>query len=224
MMAYDGAASLPESRSSADPRELYAERAAIGLLGSLIVRDFPDGTRAVVRIVETEAYDQLDPASHAYRGRTERNRAMFGPANYAYVYSIYGMHHCINVTAGPDGFGCGALIRAAQPVEGHDVLVRHRYPASDGAPAAAQRRNLTNGPAKLCQALGIGMDLYGHDMSQPPLRIVPRGLEAGESVARTPRIGIRKAADRLRRYIIVGNPCVTPSPLNAGAQPVNMGM
>lgn len=223
-MAYDGAASLPESRSSADPREQYAERAAIGLLGSLIVRDFPDGTRAVVRIVETEAYDQLDPASHTYRGRTERNRAMFGPANHAYVYSIYGMHHCINVTAGPDGFGCGALIRAAQPVEGRDVLARHRYPASGGAPAAAQRRNLTNGPAKLCQALGIGMDLYGHDMSQPPLRIVPCGLEAGESVARTPRIGIRKAADRLRRYIIVGNPCVTPSPLNAGAQSVNMGM
>ena len=212
MTAYDGAAPC------ADPRSRYAEQAAIGLLGSLLVRDFPDGTRAVVRIVETEAYDQLDPASHTYRGRTERNRAMFGPAGHAYVYSIYGMHHCINVTAGPEGFGCGALIRAAQPVEGRDVLARHRYPASDGALAATQIRNLTNGPAKLCQALGIGMDLYGHDMSRPPLRIVPNPLEPGETVACTPRIGVSKAVDRLRRYIIVGSPCVTPSPFNAVAE------
>jgi|GEM_PF-116687 len=190
-----------------------ADEAAAGLLGCLLVRDWPDGTRSAVRIVETEAYDQNDPASHTYHGRSERNRAMFGPAGHAYVYFTYGMHYCVNVTAGADGFGCGVLIRAGEPVEG----VEHMRALRGGRTGV----ELTNGPAKLCQALAIDTSLYGHDLSTAPLRLVRASLREGERIARTPRIGISKAADRPRRLIIMGNPYVSKSPLNAKAVPLD---
>lgn len=190
-----------------------ADEAAAGLLGCLLVRDWPDGTRSAVRIVETEAYDQNDPASHTYHGRSERNRAMFGPAGHAYVYFTYGMHYCVNVTAGADGFGCGVLIRAGEPVEG----IEHMRALRGGRTGI----ELTNGPAKLCQALAIDTSLYGHDLNNPPLRLVRASLREGERIARTPRIGISKATDRNRRLIIMGNPYVSKSPLNAKAVPLN---
>lgn len=189
-----------------------ADEAAAGLLGCLLVRDWPDGTRSAVRIVETEAYDQNDPASHTYHGRSERNRAMFGPAGHAYVYFTYGMHYCVNVTAGADGFGCGVLIRAGEPVEG----IEHMRALRGGRTGV----ELTNGPAKLCQALAIDKSLYGHDLNNPPLRLVRASLREGERIARTPRIGISKATDRDRRLIIMGNPFVSKSPLNAKAVPL----
>ena len=101
-----------------------ADEAAIGLLGCLLIREFDDGGIAAARIVETEAYDQNDPASHAFHGRSERNAALFGPSGRAYVYISYGMHRCFNVSAGDDGFGalksCGSgglriEVAAAQP-------------------------------------------------------------------------------------------------------------
>lgn len=190
-----------------------ADEAAAGLLGCLLVRDWPDGTHSAVRIVETEAYDQNDPASHTYHGRSERNRAMFGPAGHAYVYFTYGMHYCVNVTAGEDGFGCGVLIRAGEPVEGID-----RMRALRGGRTGVE---LTNGPAKLCQALAIDKSLYGHDLNTTPLRLVRASLREGERIACTPRIGISKAADRPRRLIIMGNPFVSKSPLNAKAVPLD---
>ncbi len=189
-----------------------ADRMAISLLGSLIVRDFDDGTRIVARIVETEAYDQTDPASHTYHGRSQRNRAMFGPARHAYIYVSHGIHHCMNVTAGPDGFGAGALVRAAQVVEGVPAAIRNRG-GRDG-------KALANGPAKLCQALRIGMDLYGHDLDQPPLRVVDAPLRDGERIVCSPRIGISKAVERRRRYFIDADPCVSASPFNRDAQPI----
>ena len=190
-----------------------ADEAAAGLLGCLLVRDWPDGTRSAVRIVETEAYDQNDPASHTYHGRSERNRAMFGPAGHAYVYFTYGMHYCVNVTAGADGFGCGVLIRAGEPVEG----IEHMRALRGGRTGV----ELTNGPAKLCQALAIDKSLYGHDLNNPPLCLVRASLREGERIARTPRIGISKATDRDRRLIIMGNPFVSKSPLNAKAVPLD---
>ena len=201
---------------NAFPMELLiqgADHAAVGLLGCLLVRDWPDGTHSAVRIVETEAYDQNDPASHTYHGRSERNRAMFGPAGHAYVYFTYGMHYCVNVTAGADGFGCGVLIRAGEPVEGVERMTQLR-----GGRTGAQ---LTNGPAKLCQALAIDKSLYGHDLRMPPLRLVRASLKEGERIGCTPRIGISKAADRPRRLIIMGNPYVSKSPLNAKAVPLD---
>lgn len=201
---------------NAFPMELLtqgADHAAAALLGCLLVRDWPDGTHSAVRIVETEAYDQNDPASHTYHGRSERNRAMFGPAGHAYVYFTYGMHYCINVTAGADGFGCGVLIRAGEPIEGVEHMQRLR-----GGRTGAQ---LANGPAKLCQALAIDKSLYGHDLRMPPLRLVRASLKEGERIGCTPRIGISKAADRPRRLIIMGNPYVSKSPLNAKAVPLD---
>lgn len=201
---------------NAFPMELLtqgADLAAVGLLGCLLVRDWPDGTHSAVRIVETEAYDQNDPASHTYHGRSERNRAMFGPAGHAYVYFTYGMHYCVNVTAGADGFGCGVLIRAGEPIEGVEHMTQLR-----GGRTGAQ---LTNGPAKLCQALAIDKSLYGHDLRMPPLRLVRASLREGERIGCTPRIGISKAADRPRRLIIMGNPYVSKSPLNAKAVPLD---
>ena len=189
-----------------------ADRMAISLLGSLIVRDFDDGTRIVARIVETEAYDQTDPASHTYHGLSQRNRAMFGPARHAYIYVSHGIHHCMNVTAGPDGFGAGALVRAAQVVEGVPAAIRNRG-GRDG-------KALANGPAKLCQALCIGMDLYGHDLDQPPLRVVDAPLRDGERIVCSPRIVISKAKERRRRYFIDADPCVSASPFNRDAQPI----
>ena len=201
---------------NAFPMELLtqgADHAAAALLGCLLVRDWPDGTHSAVRIVETEAYDQNDPASHTYHGRSERNRAMFGPAGHAYVYFTYGMHYCVNVTAGADGFGCGVLIRAGEPIEGVEHMTQLR-----GGRTGAQ---LTNGPAKLCQALAIDKSLYGHDLRMPPLRLVRASLREGERIGCTPRIGISKAADRPRRLIIMGNPYVSKSPLNAKAVPLD---
>lgn len=201
------------------------------LLGCLLVREFADGTRAVARIVETEAYDQDDPASHCHRGRTERNRAMFGPADHAYVYSIYGVHHCLNVTAGPEGYGAGALVRAAEPVEGVAIMARNR--GMDAGNITDNRvdtqnpvemramRDIANGPAKLCQALGIDMALYGHDLSQPPLQVVAAPLHPGETIGVTPRIGIRRNAEALRRFIIIGSPFLTPSRFNRDAVPLS---
>jgi DNA-3-methyladenine glycosylase len=201
---------------NAFPMELLtqgADHAAAALLGCLLVRDWPDGTRSAVRIVETEAYDQNDPASHTYHGRSERNRAMFGPAGHAYVYFTYGMHYCVNVTAGADGFGCGVLIRAGEPIEGIEHMTQLR-----GGRSGVE---LTNGPANLCQALAIDTSLYGHNLRMPPLRLVRASLKEGERIGCTPRIGISKAAHRPRRLIIMGNPYVSKSPLNAKAVPLD---
>ncbi|MCI1935264.1 MAG: DNA-3-methyladenine glycosylase [Bifidobacteriaceae bacterium] len=195
-----------------------AEEVARRLLGCYLIRTFDpaveypagqgrEGTvsRVVVRIVETEAYDQNDPASHAYHGKSERNKALFGPAGHLYVYFTYGMHYCANVTCGDDGFGAGALIRAVEPVDGQsrEVLLARRGLAGATGKRAA---NATNGPAKLCKALDIDKRLYAHDLRRPPLQLVSGNLLPGEKVQATERIGISKAAEVLRRFVIEGNP------------------
>lgn len=147
--------------------------------------------------METEAYDQDDPASHAFGGPTERNSVMFGPSGRLYVYFTYGMHYCCNVVAGADGYGAGALIRAAEPTYGLEEIERRRSVSGRGA---------TNGPAKLTQALGIDLELRGHDLREVPLKLLAGELAAEESIEASPRIGISKAKDRRRRYTIAGNP------------------
>lgn len=194
-----------------------ADEAAIGLLGCLLIREFDDGGIAAARIVETEAYDQNDPASHAFHGRSERNAALFGPSGRAYVYISYGMHRCFNVSAGDDGFGAGALIRAVEPVQGIEIMRERRFANRSGSRTTVGNRkdvDLTNGPAKLCQAMGIDLKLYGHDLSTAPLYLERNALLEGERIAASPRIGISKAAERPRRFFIVDNPYVTKSPLN----------
>ena len=141
------------------PRDFYSRdtvTVARALLGQRLVRDL-EGQRVSGRIVEVEAYDgQRDQASHARSGPTERNASMFGPPGHAYVYFIYGMHYCFNVVTEPKGNGAAALVRALEPVEGLDEM-RARRSGWDGVA-------LTNGPAKLCYALGIDRDLDGADL------------------------------------------------------------
>jgi DNA-3-methyladenine glycosylase len=175
--------------------DVPAEVAARRLLGCELVREV-DGQEVRVRIVETEAYDQADEASHTFRGRTQRNDAMFKSAGNLYVYFTYGMHHCCNVVCGPEGFGSGVLIRAVEPLEGIDIIERRRGVAGV---------NATNGPGKVCQALDIDRQLSGHDLAESPMRLIKRPALPDDVITVGPRIGISKAVHELRRFYIAGN-------------------
>lgn len=175
--------------------------AAKYLLGAIIVRTLKDGTILKARIVETEAYHQSDPASHTYRGKSSRNAAMFGEAGYAYVYFTYGMHWCFNVTAGIVGEGAGILIRAAEPLEGIEVIrqLRGNVPGTQ----------LTNGPAKLAQALAIDKTLYQHDLAKPPLQVMNGGTIPESQITIAKRIGISQGVDELLRFYISHSPFIS---------------
>lgn len=172
--------------------------------------------KLVARIVETEAYDQDDPASHAFGGPSERNAAMFGPAGHLYVYVSYGMHHCCNVVCGPEGFGSGCLVRAVEPLEGVEVMRKLREAGRAGKEQAERARkhplklrDLTNGPGKVCAALGIDKELYGHELTVEPLVLEFAPLLPRETIGRSPRVGISKNIDAQKRFFIEGNEFVS---------------
>ena len=193
------------------------------LLGCTLTRTITlngEKHKLVARIVETEAYDQDDPASHAFGGPSDRNAAMFGPAGHLYVYVSYGMHHCCNVVCGPEGFGSGCLVRAVEPLEGVEVMRELREAGRAGkahtgraGKEQAERarkhplklRDLTNGPGKVCAALGIDKELYGHDLKVEPLVLDFAPLLPGETIGRSPRVGISKNIDAPKRFFIEGN-------------------
>ena len=177
-----------------------AVEAAPRLLGCILEREL-DGVTIRVRIVETEAYDQTDAASHSYKGRTPRTDVMFGPAGFLYVYFTYGMHHCCNVTVGSEGYGAAVLIRAVEPLTGEALLSRHR--------GGRTGVGLTNGPAKLCQAMGIDKDLNGHDLGAHPLRLIAGQPISPGRITQTTRIGIRQNKDALWRFFETDNPYVS---------------
>lgn len=197
------------------------------LLGCTLTRTITlngEKHKLVARIVETEAYDQDDPASHAFGGPSERNAAMFGPAGHLYVYVSYGMHHCCNVVCGPEGFGSGCLVRAVEPLEGVEVMRELReagradkahtgHAGKEQAERARKHplklRDLTNGPGKVCAALGIDKELYGHDLSVEPLVLGFAPLLPGETIGRSPRVGISKNIDAPKRFFIEGNEFVS---------------
>ena len=197
------------------------------LLGCTLTRTITlngEKRKLVARIVETEAYDQDDPASHAFGGPSERNAAMFGPAGHLYVYVSYGMHHCCNVVGGPEGFGSGCLVRAVEPLEGVEVMRELREAGRAGkahtgraGKEQAERarkhplklRDLTNGPGKVCAALGIDKELYGHDLKVEPLVLDFAPLLPGETIGRSPRVGISKNIDAPKRFFIEGNEFVS---------------
>jgi len=181
---------------------------ARNLLGTVVVRDDGAGLR-VGRIVETEAYGgPEDRASHARAGRTSRTSIMFGPAGRAYVYLVYGLHHCLNVVCGADGEAAAVLVRAVQPIAGIERMRRARGAAGSDAKVAA-------GPARLCEALGIDRSLDGLDLlTDDRLRLAapgtgPARLEPGEQVVVGPRVGISYAgpewATRPWRFGIAGH-------------------
>ena len=201
--------------------------AAPMLLGCTLTRTITlngEKHKLVARIVETEAYDQDDPASHAFGGPSERNAAMFGPAGHLYVYVSYGMHHCCNVVCDPEGFGSGCLVRAVEPLEGVEVMRELREAGRAGkahtgraGKEQAERarkhplklRDLTNGPGKVCAALGIDKELYGHDLKVEPLVLDFAPLLPGETIGRSPRVGISKNIDAPKRFFIEGNAFVS---------------
>ena len=189
------------------------------LLGCTLTRTITlngEKHKLVARIVETEAYDQDDPASHAFGGLSERNAAMFGPAGHLYVYVSYGMHHCCNVVCGPEGFGSGCLVRAVEPLESVEVM-RELREAGRASKEQAERarkhplklRDLTNGPGKVCAALGIDKELYGHELTVEPLVLEFAPLLPRETIGRSPRVGISKNIDAQKRFFIEGNEFVS---------------
>lgn len=181
------------------------------LLGCTLTRTITlngEKHKLVARIVETEAYDQDDPASHAFGGFSERNAAMFGPAGHLYVYVSYGMHHCCNVVCGSEGFGSGCLVRAVEPLEGVEVM-RILREAGHVHKHPLKLRDLTNGPGKVCAALGVDKELYGHDLTVEPLVLDFTPLLPDETIGCSPRVGISKNADALKRFFIEGNTFVS---------------
>jgi DNA-3-methyladenine glycosylase len=146
-------------------------------------------------IVEVEAYDHEDPASHGYRGRTKRNASMFGPPGHAYVYRSYGIHWCLNLVCGREGVPEAALIRALEPTAGLEVQRERRGIADD--------RALCSGPGKLCEALGVSGEHDGLALDVPPFRLEERHLVL--EVVTGPRVGITQATELPWRYGLAGS-------------------
>jgi len=169
------------------------------LLGSILEREV-NGKVIRVRIVETEAYDETDAASHSYKGRTPRTEIMFGDPGHLYIYFTYGMHYCCNVVTGKKGTGAAVLIRAVEPIEGEQYM-------QDIRPVSGVQ--LSNGPAKLCQALDIDKRLNGHDLSDSPLKLVLQEPIDTQFITQTKRVGISQAKDVLWRFYLTGNEYVS---------------
>jgi DNA-3-methyladenine glycosylase len=190
---------LSRSFFDRDPREVCPE-----LLGKLIVRR-QRGKLLAGRIVEVEAYLGVDDlAAHAAAGRTARNSVLFGPPAHAYVYFIYGVHYCLNISCLPEGDAGCVLIRALELVAGVEQMARARDLSDLDLHSVRNLRLLASGPGKLCEALGITRERDNDkDMVSPrsDLQVTSDGYKAGK-IAVTPRIGITKSADMPLRYVI----------------------
>jgi DNA-3-methyladenine glycosylase len=189
------------SRPSAD--------VAPDLLGRVLVRTTMGGDRLAARIVETEAYEEGDPASHSFRGSTPRTAVMFGPPGFLYVYFTYGMHFCMNVVTGRAGEGSAVLLRAGEPLEGIEEMRLNRGGASP--------RMLCAGPARFTRAMRIDRAMNGIDLAlgreawiEPARRI--------ERLSSGPRVGIRTALDRPWRFWVTDSPFVSRPSATATAR------
>jgi DNA-3-methyladenine glycosylase len=172
---------------------------APALLGCVLEREI-NGNLIRVRIVETEAYDETDAASHSYKGRTPRTDIMFGEPGHLYVYFTYGMHYCCNVVTGNEGEGAAVLIRAVEPIEGEEYMRELR---------TVPGKELSNGPAKLCKALGIDKQLNGHDLSEFPFKLIIQEPLDSTEITQAKRVGISQAKDVPWRFYITGNDFVS---------------
>ncbi|HEU4449939.1 MAG TPA: DNA-3-methyladenine glycosylase [Gaiellaceae bacterium] len=164
------------------------------LVGGTLLADGVGG-----RIVEVEAYDGEDPASHGFRGRTARNRSMFGPPGRAYVYRSYGIHWCLNLVCAEEGVPEAVLVRALEPTHGLEAMRARRGVGED--------RLLCSGPGRLCQALGLAGAHDGLPLDAPPFEL--RAAPAPVRVVRGPRVGITRAAELPWRYALAGSPFVS---------------
>lgn len=165
------------------------------LLGKILVHE-NNGKLLSGIIIETEAYTSDEPACHAYRGKTKRTEALFGPVGHAYVYFIYGNHYCMNIVAREKGCPAGGvLIRGLKPIEGIENMKQNR--------GIVDLKNLTNGPGKLTQALGITKNHYGLKLSKENGLYLIEGIAVNKKdIKATPRIGISQAQDKLWRFTI----------------------
>lgn len=211
-----GAATARRRRYAAPlPPAFYSRETEVvsrELLGAILECHSDDGVVSG-RIVETEAYlGEHDPACHAAVGRTSRTSPLYGPPGTAYVYFIYGMHWCMNAVTRPAGLPSAVLVRALEPLEGIDLMWRRR-------PRARRLEELTNGPARLCSALGITGAHNGLPLQEQPLLIL-RGTPVGDDeVTVTPRVGITKAADWPLRWLVTDSPFVSARPARPKRKP-----
>lgn len=181
--------------------------AAPRLLGWVLCRRLPEGM-IKARIVETEAYHQDDPASHSFRGQTKRTAPMFMTGGHLYVYFTYGMHYALNIVTGPAGVGEGVLIRAAEPLEGLEIMRRNRSRVTG---RTCRARDLMRGPGRLAQALGITntslsgkiLDTSSIFLQRPEETIDPKNIVSG------PRVGVRHNADAPWRFYVRGSEYVS---------------
>lgn len=186
------AASSNPSRPSVKAQDFFARPAPVVAADLIGVSVTVDGVGGI--IIETEAYDREDPASHAFVGQTPRNAAMFGPVGRAYVYRSYGMHWCLNLVCG-DQPGAAVLIRALQPLHGLEIMAERR--------GLADPRALCSGPGKLCQALAVTRAHDGLDLGRAPFALGDRA--GGVEIVAGPRIGITKGVETPWRFGAAGS-------------------
>lgn len=188
------------------PKEFYQQDPVIlapQLLGKILVRKI--GKKYLTgKIVEVEAYrGEDDQAAHTYNGKTKRNEVMFSEGGYLYVYFTYGMHFCSNIVCGNKDEGAAVLIRALEPIDGIETMINNRYAVKDVS--SKQKTNLTNGPAKLCEALGIKREENGLDLTQEPIFLIDCEKIPKKNIVATTRIGIKKSIDLPWRFYIKDN-------------------
>ena len=189
------------------------EQVARDLLGAVLACETPEGLTAG-RIVETEAYlGAHDPACHGVVGRTARTECLFGAPGTAYVYFIYGVHWCFNAVTMARGHPSAVLVRAVEPLTGLELMRQRR-------PRARRDVDLTNGPGKLCQALGIDRSHDGRPLQQGPLTIRHGVTVPDDNVLVSPRIGITRAADWPLRWFVRDNPFVSRLPRHLTSRPL----
>ncbi|HEY5160884.1 MAG TPA: DNA-3-methyladenine glycosylase [Gaiellaceae bacterium] len=182
------------------PREFFersAQELGPELLGATLLVDGVGGV-----LVELEIYDQSDPASHSYLGRTERNASMFGPPGHAYVYRSYGVHWCLNIVCSPPGEASALLVRALEPTQGIEQMTRRR--------GVTDLRKLCSGPGKVCQALAVGGEHDGLALDEFPFQVLAREREP--EIVLSERVGITRAQERLWRLCLGGSPYLSRGP------------
>jgi len=195
-------------------RSFYTQRTLIvakELLGKIFVRK--SGKKILSgKIVEVEAYLHNDPACHAFRGMTERNKVMFNEGGYLYVYFTYGMHFCANIVTYKEGIGEAVLIRAVEPIEGIEVMMRNRFPDDRDLHTDVRHLKgvrhlytLTNGPAKFAQAFGVGREESGIDLLGNEIYLLNTKPIPKSQIISTTRIGIKVGTEKKWRFYIKGN-------------------
>ena len=192
------------------PRKFYTREVktvAKDLLGKILVRK-DGGSILAGRIVEVEAYDgNVDEAAHTFIGKTKRNEIMFNEGGYFYVYFTYGAHFCCNVVTGKKNHGTAVLIRAVEPIEGINKMIKNRFGRK--LLNEKERFNLTSGPGKVCQAMGINRSHYGIDLTMDKIFIIDAPKLKRNMMVVTKRVGIKKSVNLPWRFYIKENPYVS---------------